>query len=155
MQQQGTMLDAPNFNAERDADALNKAVKGFGTKESVLIDILGNRSNAQRLKIKDMYKAMFGKVMSSLHFSLILFLSLRRLIFAFNKELSDDLKGDTSGNFQKLLTALLMTPVEFDCMEMRKAIQGLGTDDSTLIEILTSRSNKRLKDISTLYLQRE
>ena len=46
-----------------------------------------------------------------------------------------------------------MTPVEYDCMELRKAIQGIGTDDSTLIELLTSRSNKRLKEISALYLQ--
>ena len=55
-------MDAPNFNAENDADALNKAIKGFGTNEATLIDIMGNRSNAQRIKIKDMYKAMFGKV---------------------------------------------------------------------------------------------
>ena len=90
---------------------------------------MGNRSSPQRLKIKDMYKLMFGK------------------------ELSDDLKGDTSGNFEKLLTGLCMSPIEYDCMEMRKAMKGLGTDDSTLIEILTSRSNKRLKEISALYLQ--
>jgi hypothetical protein len=104
-------------------------MKGLGTKEDVLIDIMGNRSNAQRMKLKEMYKAMFGK------------------------EMSDDLKSETSGNFAKLLTALCMSHVEFDCMELRKAMKGLGTDDSTLIEILMSRSNKRLKDISALYLK--
>ena len=123
------MVDAPNFNAEQDADALNAAMKGLGTKEDVLIDIMGNRSNAQRIKLKEMYKAMFGK------------------------EMSDDLKSETSGNFAKLLTALCMSHVEFDCMELRKAMKGLGTDDSTLIEILMSRSNKRLKDIGALYLK--
>lgn len=65
-----------------------------------------------------------------------------------------------------------MSPVEFDCMELRKAIQvcyfifkiikkslrfkkikGLGTDDSALIELITSRSNKRLKDMAQLYQQ--
>ena len=61
---------------------------------------MGNRSNTQRLKIKDMYKLMYGK------------------------ELADDFKSDTSGNFQKLLVGLLMTPVEYDCMELRKAMQG-------------------------------
>lgn len=33
-----------------------------GTKEKVIIDTLGNRSNAQRQVIKDRYKAMFGRV---------------------------------------------------------------------------------------------
>ncbi len=61
------------------------------------------------------------------------------------------MKSETSGNFKKLLVALLMNPVEYDCVEIRKAIQGFGTDNSALIEILTSRSNKRLKDISQLY----
>lgn len=56
------MVDAPNFNSERDAEALRNAVKGLGTKESVIINIMGNRSNSQRLKIKDAYKLMFGKV---------------------------------------------------------------------------------------------
>lgn len=31
--------------------------------------------------------------------------------------------------------------------------KGLGTDNSVLIEILTSRSNKRIKEISQLYQQ--
>ena len=74
--------------------------KGLGTQEQVLIDIMGNRSNAQRIKIKDTYKLMFGK------------------------DLGDEFKSETSGNFQKLLVGLLMTPVEYDCMEMQKAMKG-------------------------------
>jgi hypothetical protein len=62
LKQQGTLVDSPNFNAEKDSEKLKKAVKGLGTNEKVIIEIMGNRSNAQRLKIKDVYKAMFGKV---------------------------------------------------------------------------------------------
>lgn len=127
--QKGTVVEAPNFNADRDAESLRKSVKGMGTAESIIINIMGNRSNAQRLKIKDMYKLLHGR------------------------DLIDDLKGDTSGNFKKLLQALLVSPVEYDCIELRKAVQGLGTDDSVLVEILTSRSNKRMKDIKDLYGQ--
>lgn len=104
-------------------------MKGVGTDEKLIIEVMGNRSNSQRLKIKDIFKTLYGR------------------------DLVEDLKSETSGNFQKLLTALLLGPVEFDCIEIRKAIQGLGTDNSTLIEILTSRSNKRIKDISQLYNQ--
>lgn len=39
-------------------------MKGMGTNEKVITEIMGNRSNEQRLKFKDMFKAMFGKVMN-------------------------------------------------------------------------------------------
>jgi hypothetical protein len=37
-------------------------MKGLGTDDSMLVHILGNRSNDQRVKIRDQYKVMFGKV---------------------------------------------------------------------------------------------
>ena len=93
----------------------------------MIIDIVGNRSLSQRLKILETYKGMFGR------------------------DLIKDLEGDSSGNFKKLLTALHTPAVEYDVVEMRKAMKGLGTDDSVLIELLTSRSNKRLKEMAALY----
>jgi annexin A7/11 len=47
-QYQGTVFPAPNFNVEADCQALSQAMKGFGTNERALIDIIANRSNAQR-----------------------------------------------------------------------------------------------------------
>jgi hypothetical protein len=37
-------------------------MKGLGTDDSMLVHILGNRSNDQRVKIRDQYKVMFGQV---------------------------------------------------------------------------------------------
>jgi hypothetical protein len=65
------MPAAKNFDANRDADALRKAMKGIGTDEKTLIDILGNRNTAQRLQIKTAFKSKHNRV--SYLFELILF----------------------------------------------------------------------------------
>ena len=62
-----------------------------------------------------------------------------------------DLKSETSGNFCKLLERLMMDPVELDCFEMKQAVKGFGTDEETLIEILASRSNERIRALNETY----
>jgi annexin A7/11 len=56
------MIAAKNFDANRDADALRKAMKGFGTDEQTLINILGNRDTTQRLAIKTAFKNKHNRV---------------------------------------------------------------------------------------------
>lgn len=69
------------------------------------------------------------------------------------QDLTKEIEGDTSGNFCKVLKNLLYSPVEYDCRELRRAIKGAGTDEEALIEILASRSRKRIQDINNLYPQ--
>ena len=66
-----------------------------------------------------------------------------------------DLKSETSGNFSKLLERLMMEPVELDCFELNQAVKGLGTNEETLIEILASRGNERIRAISKDYERRK
>lgn len=61
------------------------------------------------------------------------------------------MKSETSGNFAKMLERLMKDAVELDCFELKEAVKGLGTDDESLIEILASRSNERLKAINETY----
>ena len=50
------------FDARADADALHKAMKGLGTDEKALIDILCHRTAQQRVQIAQAYKSGYGKV---------------------------------------------------------------------------------------------
>ncbi|KAF6772370.1 hypothetical protein AHF37_08077 [Paragonimus kellicotti] len=56
-------LKAPKeINLEQDCMALSSAMKGAGTDEDTVVDILGHRTLKQRLAIRDHYKATFGEV---------------------------------------------------------------------------------------------
>ncbi|XP_062599097.1 annexin A6-like [Saccostrea cucullata] len=127
VQEDPTVKPAENFNAESDAEALRKAMKGFGTDEQAIIDILGYRSNAQRLEIVQTYKTMFGK------------------------DLIKDLEGELSGGLKVLCRGLCMSPENFDAMCLNKAIKGLGTDEQVLVEVICTRSNEQIRKFKEAY----
>nr|XP_055064998.1 annexin A3-like isoform X1 [Misgurnus anguillicaudatus] len=124
----GTIKEKPGFNPNEDAAALRKAIEGSGTDEKIIIDILTQRSNAERQLICQAYEDSTGRT------------------------LRGDLEGDTSGDFKDILVALITPPAKFDCHEFKRAIQGAGTDESILIEIFASRSNNQIKAMSDAYL---
>lgn len=68
---------------EFDAEECQKAIKGLGTDDKSLVNIIGTRPPWMLKKIKEVYKNKY------------------------NVELEQDVIGDTSGNYQKLLVALL------------------------------------------------
>ncbi|XP_069481927.1 annexin A1-like isoform X2 [Ambystoma mexicanum] len=117
----------PNFNACADAAALDKAIKEKGVNEGIIIDILTNRSNAQRQEIKAAYKQVTGK------------------------SLEEDLKKALSGNCEVIIVGLLKTPAQFDAHELKKAMKGLGTDEQALIDIIVPKTNREMKQINAVY----
>ncbi|XP_072515034.1 annexin A4 [Salminus brasiliensis] len=123
----GTVTEAADFNAEKDAESLRNAMKGAGTDEAAIISILPRRTIAQRQQIKDAYKRAVGK------------------------ELADDMKSELTGNFEKVVIGLLMTAPVYDAYELRNAIKGAGTDEACLIEILSSRTNSEIKTLTATY----
>ncbi|XP_010750696.2 annexin A3 [Larimichthys crocea] len=124
----GTVKDKATFKVEEDVSALRKAIEGIGTTEKTLIEVLTQRSNAQRQLTAKAYEKATGRTLVA------------------------DLEGDTHGDFEDLLVALVTPPAVYDCQEVIKAIKGAGTTESTLTEIFASRSNRQIKALSEAYL---
>lgn len=59
-------MGVANFNAAEDAAALRSAMKGFGTDEQAIIEILCTRSNIQRQAISEAFTREYGRVIKYL-----------------------------------------------------------------------------------------
>lgn len=127
--------------AEYDAYCLYYAMKGLGTKESVLTEIIGSRTPQELQAIKQVYAANYGET------------------------LENAVIGDTSGDYKNLLLALLQcnrsyntTPDMAGCQQdaavLYQAGEGKwGTDEATLIRIFSQRSPAELALINQYYKQ--
>ncbi|KAA8590098.1 hypothetical protein FQN60_014032 [Etheostoma spectabile] len=114
--------------------------KGAGTDEETLIEVLCSRSNDELVEIKKVYKELF------------------------KKELEKDVAGDTSGNFAKLLLALVQTKradptaiVDYDKIDadaralFEAGVMIKGTDVPTWISIMSERSVPHLQKVFQRY----
>ncbi|XP_036934023.1 annexin A5a isoform X4 [Acanthopagrus latus] len=120
-----------------DASQLHKALKGAGTDDDVLIEILASRTGEE---IKDIIK-VYKKEFSS--------------------KLEKDICGDTSGHYQKLLVILLQgsreegvdeEKIEKDAKDLYAAGEGkVGTDEEKIIRILGNRSVEHLREVFDAY----
>lgn len=115
------------------ARELRHAMKGAGTDESVLIEILATRSNADIKAIKAAYQTEFSR------------------------SLEDDIQSDTAGNFRHLLVSLCNAAREenpqVDKGRAKKDAQDIldagekhwGTDESIFNLVLCTRSFPQLR----------
>ena len=112
---------------DKDVEALRNSMKGAGTDEDTIIKIIANRNNTQRQQLKSYYNQKY------------------------NRDLIFDLKSDLSGKFEDAVLALFDDPYIYDAKSLHKAMEGLGTDEDTCIEILCTRPNWYIKNIMTAY----
>ncbi|KAB7498054.1 Annexin A7 [Armadillidium nasatum] len=123
-----TVRPAVSFDASTDASLLKKAMKGLGTDEKIIIQVLGRRTSAQRTQILQAFKTLY------------------------NKDLIEELKKELSGQFEEAILALMTPLPKYLAQELKKAMKGLGTKEKPLIEILCTRDNKSLEGIKKEYL---
>ena len=124
---------------EYDAEQLYNAIKGAGTDEDTLIEIIGTRPGWMLKKIKAAYKKLY------------------------NKDLEEDVKNDTSFHFQKLLITLLQcnrsenTEIDIEkCKEISNELYNagekkLGTDEFIFNKYIGTCSPLELMHIAREY----
>ncbi|KAK1800466.1 hypothetical protein P4O66_005496 [Electrophorus voltai] len=133
----GLLKTAPVY----DAYELRNAIKGAGTDEACLLEILASRSNAEIKALTAAYSQEYGKV------------------------LEEDICGDTSGMFKRVLVSLLTagrdecTTVDEalakkDAKEMYDAGEARwGTDEDKFLTILCIRNRSHLLRVFQEYLR--
>lgn len=109
------------------AGILRKAMKGLGTNEKKINEVIGPSSNAEIQAIRDSFNSTYSR------------------------DLIKDFKSETSGNYENLLIALTYEKLEYDCILLRKAVKGMGTNETVLAEVLCTRTPYEVKQIITAY----
>jgi annexin A7/11 len=129
-QDRPSVTPGPNFSASNDAAALRTAMRGLGTDEDALIEVLCKRPIAQRLEIVKVYKTNYGK------------------------DLIKDVKSETDGHFRDLLVALMTPTIEYFTEELHSGLSGIGTDLEPLLDIMPTLTNYQMREVSALYKQK-
>jgi Holliday junction resolvasome RuvABC endonuclease subunit len=125
---------------EYDAKLIKKAVKGLGTDDDELIEVICTRTNAELKAMKEAYRKLHSV------------------------DAENDVKGDTSGDYRELLLAILKadrpesttidtTQAKADAQLLYSKGEGkVGTDEKTFIDILTHRSYPHLHVVNDAYI---
>jgi annexin A7/11 len=116
-----------NADPLTDAQTLRKAMKGFGTDEAAIINVLTKRTNAERLNIERAYKQSFGK------------------------DLIKDLKSELGGRLELVVLALMTPRDQYIAQVLRKAMAGIGTKERILVDVLCSSTNHEIQAINAAY----
>ncbi|XP_064106648.1 annexin A4-like isoform X1 [Macrobrachium nipponense] len=136
-----TVKPQAHFDPSSDAAVLRKAMKGLGTDEAAIINVLSHRTCHERQQILVKYQQAYGREEPE---------DTKK---ALSGDLVKDLKSELSGKFEDAVVAL-MTPLPlFLARELHNAISGIGTNERTLVEILCTRDNASLRMIKDAYYQ--
>jgi len=128
--------------AEFQAKCLREAMKGLGTNERTLIDVLCTKTNEEIEAIKTAFTKMYSR------------------------DLEKDVKSETGGDFERILVSLIQGKRETgpanqaladkEADELYAAGEGkTGTDEAVFNRILCLRSQDHLRAVFAAYLKNQ
>jgi len=117
----------PDRSAE-DAKTLHTALtSGWFTDDKGVFTILCSRTARQVQEIREAY-------LTTLQIDML-----------------EEVKKNTHGHFEDFVKGLVMSPSEYDAYRIKRAIEGLTTDDDQLIEILCHREPHEVREYNESY----
>jgi annexin A7/11 len=112
------------------ATQLRDSMKGFGTNEKLLIQVMTQVPDPQHMeKLRRTYDDRF------------------------RRSLLKDIEKETSGWFEAGLLALARGPLQQDAYLVDKAVRGVGTKEAILDDVCLGRSNADMNAIKACYQQ--
>ncbi|MCO5552273.1 hypothetical protein L7F22_005785 [Adiantum nelumboides] len=170
--------------ADRDAIIIRDALKGWGTKDLSLIEMICTRTGSQLQAIRRAYNTRFYRSLdddiasdtsgdykkardSSDEAAIIFILSSRssaQLNACFNlykqtygHDIEKAMKRETSGNFLNALRAIVKCvhfPAKYFAKVLYKSMKGMGTDDATLIRVVVTRAEIDMQYIKAEFVRK-
>ncbi|RHN40238.1 putative annexin [Medicago truncatula] len=125
-----TLIAPMNHSPKEDADVLWKAVKGWGTDESAIIAIMGQRNAVQRQQIRQAYQDIY------------------------QEDLIKRLESELSGNFEKAMYRWILDPADRYAVLANVAIKSINKDYHVIVEIASVLQPQELLAVRHAYHNR-
>lgn len=109
------------YNAKADAEAVAEAMRGFGTNEEKLNEILMTKPRDHVLDIIAAYNST-----------------------GFFRNMVNQIKREVGGDYQKVMESLMMTSGEYRLQCIKDAVRGIGTEEQVLIDCICCASTDEL-----------
>jgi len=99
-------------------------MKGLGTDDATLINTIVTRPRKHLQQVKAVYPQKHKNT------------------------LEKDIKGDTSGNYEDILLALITDRIDYLAQLVSKSVKGLGTNETLLVMVLCTNSGDKIRRIA-------
>ncbi|MGH0166527.1 UNVERIFIED_CONTAM: hypothetical protein FKN15_069001 [Acipenser sinensis] len=147
------LLDSPTVF---DAKELRKAMKGAGTDEDILVEILCSRSNEAGEGRFGTDESVFTTILVKRNYMQLqaTFKIYEQLA---DSDIKDAIKNEASGTLQKCYITIVRCAKNLQlyfARRLKHGIKGIGTDEDTLIRIIVGRAEIDLETIKDMYSEK-